>query len=138
VKERRAAVPGDAAQLPVLTQFLNEFWSEAHLAPAQAIAFELALEEIFMNIVMHGAQPGMQPSVEVSLSLAADTLTMTVEDNCRQFDPLSLPPPDLTASLIERPIGGLGVSLVRQMMDAVSYQRIGARNRLSMTKHLAG
>ena len=138
MKERRAAVPGDAAQLSVLTDFLREFWSEAQLAPAQALTFELALEEIFMNIVMHGAQPGMQPSVEVSLSLAADTLTMTVEDNCRPFDPLSLPPPDLTASLAERPIGGLGVSLVRQMMDAVSYQRIGARNRLSMAKHLEG
>ena len=63
---------------------------------------------------------------------------MTVEDDCRQFDPLSLPPPDLTASLAERPVGGLGVSLVRQMMDAVSYDRVGMRNRLSMKKHLSG
>jgi serine/threonine-protein kinase RsbW len=63
---------------------------------------------------------------------------MTVEDDGPQFDPLLLPPPDLTASLAERRVGGLGVFLVRQMMDAVSYQRVGRRNRLSMTKTLSG
>ncbi len=61
---------------------------------------------------------------------------MTIEDDGPRFDPLSLPPPDVTASLDERPIGGLGLFLVRQLMDAVSYDRVGARNRLRMTKRV--
>lgn len=138
MKQRCKGVPSDAAHLPVLTEFLREFWSAADLPPAQAAAFELALEEVFMNVVMHGSPAGTTPWVEVSLSLTADALTMTVEDSGPQFDPLSLPPPDVTATLAERRLGGLGVFLVRQVMDTVSYHRVGARNRLRMTKHIAG
>jgi serine/threonine-protein kinase RsbW len=137
VKEQRLSVPGNAAQLPVLNQFLHEFWSSALLPPAQAYPFELALEEVFINVVMHGTPAGNTPSVEVSLALAHDDLTLTIEDDGPQFDPLSLPPPNVAASLSERPIGGLGLFLVRQLMDVVSYDRVAGRNRLRMTKRVA-
>jgi hypothetical protein len=58
VNERRTSVPSEAAQLPVLARFLQEFWSAADLPPAQSLAFEIALEEIFMNVVTHGTSPG--------------------------------------------------------------------------------
>jgi serine/threonine-protein kinase RsbW len=138
VTERRAAVRADAAQLTVLTSFLREFGMAVALDAAQVSTFELALEEIFMNIVMHGSRPGIAPRVEVSLNLAADALTMTVEDDGPEFDPLSLPPPDVTASLADRRVGGLGVFLVRKMMDSVSYARIAGRNQLRMSKRLDG
>jgi serine/threonine-protein kinase RsbW len=137
VNARRTTVPSDAAQLPVLTQFLQEFWSAAELPPAEALPFELALEEIFMNVVMHGSPAGSVPQVDVSLALAHGGLTLTVEDDGPPFDPLSLPAPDTTAGLDERRVGGLGVFFVRQMMDAVSYQRVGARNQLTMAKQFA-
>jgi anti-sigma regulatory factor (Ser/Thr protein kinase) len=89
-----------------------------------------------MNVVLHGSSTGTVPRVEVSLVLADDGLTMTVADDGPQFDPLSLPPPDVQTGIDERPIGGLGVFLVRQMMDAVSYHRVGTRNQLTMTKHI--
>jgi serine/threonine-protein kinase RsbW len=135
--ERRTVVPSDATQLPVLTRFLQEFWAAAGLPPTHAPAFELALEEVFINVVMHGAPQGSAHRVEVSLHLDEAGLAMTIVDDGPEFDPLSLPAPDVTASLVARPVGGHGVSLVRQMMDAVSYQRVGARNRLRLTKRLA-
>jgi serine/threonine-protein kinase RsbW len=101
VTARRAAVPADAAQLTVLTSFLREFGMAVALDAAQVSTFELALEEIFMNIVMHGSRPGMAPRVEVSLHRDAESVTMTVEDDGPQFDPLSLPPPDVTTSVAE-------------------------------------
>lgn len=135
--KRHTSVTGDAAQLSALTQFLQEFWSAADLPPAQAVSFELALEEIFMNVVVHGSPAGGPvPRVEVSLALCDGCLTLMIEDDGPSFDPLSLAAPDVTASLEERRVGGLGVYLVRQMMDAVSYQRLGARNQLSMTKRV--
>jgi len=135
--ERRTRVPADPKQLAVLNQFLREFWTAAGLAPAAMQPFELALEEIFMNVVMHGSEPGRTPSVEVCLdSGPAGTVSMTVEDDGLAFDPLSLPTPDLSVGIDQRPIGGLGVFLVRQMMDAVSYQRVGVRNQLRMSKTL--
>ena len=136
--ERRTRVPADPKQLAVLNQFLQEFWTAAALPPAAMQPFELALEEIFMNIVMHGSEPGRTPCVEVSLDGGAgETVTMTVEDDGPQFDPLSLPEPDVSSGLEERPVGGLGVFLVRQMMDAVSYERVGTRNQLKMMKTAA-
>jgi serine/threonine-protein kinase RsbW len=137
VNARSTTVPSDAAQLPVLTRFLQEFWSAAELPPAEALPFELALEEIFMNVVMHGSPAGSTPRVDVSLALADGGLTLTVEDDGPPFDPLSLPAPNTMAGLDERRIGGLGVFFVRQMMDAVSYQRVGARNQLTMARQLA-
>jgi anti-sigma regulatory factor (Ser/Thr protein kinase) len=130
------SVRSDAAQLPALTQFLQAFWSAAALPPAQAMPFELALEEVFMNVVMHGSPPGAVPMVEVALVLADGAVTLTLEDNGPEFDPLTLPPPDIDASVDDRPIGGLGVFLVRQIMDAVSYHRVGVRNQLRMTKRI--
>ncbi len=138
MNERRTSVPSDAAQLPALARFLQDFWSAAELPPAQSLAFEIALEEIFMNVVTHGTPAGSQGRVDVCLALAEGSLTLAVEDEGPPFDPLMLPAPDTRSPLEERRVGGLGVYFVRQLMDAVSYSRVGARNRLRMTKHLAG
>jgi anti-sigma regulatory factor (Ser/Thr protein kinase) len=134
--KQNTSVTGESAQLAVLTQFLQEFWSAADLPAAETVTFELALEEIFMNVVMHGSPGGRVPRVEVSLALRDGCLTLMIEDDGPSFDPLSLTAPDVTASLEERRVGGLGVYLVRQMMDAVSYQRLGGRNQLRMTKRV--
>ncbi len=137
MNERRTSVPSEAAQLPVLAQFLQEFWSAADLPPAQSLPFEIALEEIFMNVVMHGTSGSNPGRVDVCLALADNNLTLAVEDEGPPFDPLALAAPDTKARLEERRVGGLGVYLVRQLMDAVSYARVGPRNQLRMTKHLA-
>ena len=136
--ERHTGVPADPAQLRVLTEFLREFGSAATLTPTQLGNLELALEEIFLNIVMHGAEPGITPQVEVSLKLGTDAVIMTVADDGPQFDPLSLPPPDVTASLADRKVGGLGVFFVRKIMDTVGSERVAGRNQLRMTKRLDG
>jgi serine/threonine-protein kinase RsbW len=138
VIERQTSVPSDAAQLPALSRFLQDFWTEFNLPAAVALTFELALEEVFMNVVMHGSDSDEAPRVEVSLTLAEGGVTLTVEDDGAPFDPLSLPAPDVTASLDGRRVGGLGVFLVRQVMDSVSYQRRGTMNQLRMTKSLTG
>ena len=137
MNERRTSVPSEAAQLPVLAQFLHEFWSAAALPPGQSLPFEIALEEVFMNVVTHGTPVGGEGRVEVCLALADNNLTLAVEDDGPPFDPLLLPAPDISASLDERQVGGLGVYFVRQLMDAVSYRRVGPRNQLRMTKFLA-
>ena len=136
MNERRTSVPSEAAQLPVLAQFLQEFWSAADLPPAQSLPVEIAREEIFMNVVMHGTSADRPGHVDVCLALTDNNLTLAVEDEGPPFDPLTLAAPDTTARREERRVGGLGVYLVRQLMDAVSYARVGPRNQLRMTKHL--
>lgn len=137
MNERRTSVPSEAAQLTVLANFLHEFWSAAALPPAQSLPFEIALEEIFMNVVTHGTPAGCQNRVEICLALSENNLTLAVEDEGPPFDPLSLQAPDIRASLEDRQVGGLGVYFVRQLMDKVSYARVGARNQLRMSKHVS-
>jgi serine/threonine-protein kinase RsbW len=132
---RQTRVRTDAAQLPALTQFLHQFWAAAALLPTEALPFELALEEAFMNVVMHGAPGGGE--VEVGLALDARGVTMTFSDGGPAFDPLTLPAPDVTLPLAQRRIGGNGVFLIRQMMDTVSYRRSGDRNELTLTKQVS-
>ena len=138
MKEQQTSVAAEAAHLPRLTAFLQQFWSSASLPPGARLAFELALEEIFMNVVMHGAAGEEPRQVQVSLALSPEGLTMTVEDDGPGFDPLSLPPPDVTVNLADRRAGGLGVFLVRKIMDTVSYARIAGRNQLRMSRRLDG
>ena len=65
------------------------------------------------------------------------TLSMEIADNGIAFDPLQLPAPDLHAEIDDRPIGGLGIFLVRELMDSVTYRRDGDWNRLMVTKTLS-
>ena len=136
VTDAHTSVPGEAAHLSELTQFAHEFWLRVGLPHTAAAAFDLALEEVFMNVVMHGSPAQRAPQVHVSLSLVEEQLTLTVADDGPPFDPLALAAPDITANVEERRVGGLGVFLIRQLMDSVSYQRLDARNQLLMTKRL--
>jgi anti-sigma regulatory factor (Ser/Thr protein kinase) len=74
--------------------------------------------------------------VWLELERADGKLNLSLSDDGPAFDPLALPTPDLDAPLEERPVGGLGVYLVREMMDDVSYSHRGGRNCLSMWKSL--
>jgi serine/threonine-protein kinase RsbW len=136
VKTAHWQLPGDAEQLPAAIAFLQGFWEEAELPAALGFTFELALEEVFLNVALHGANGVTVPSVALDL-IASDTeVVLIVADDARPFDPLTLATPDTSAALEDRNIGGLGVHLVRQMMDTVSYTFEAGHNRLRMTKHL--
>jgi serine/threonine-protein kinase RsbW len=136
VKTASWQLPGDPEQLPTAQGYLQSFWEEADLPVALGFTFELALEEVFLNVALHGADGSRLPTVTLDLSADANAVEMVVSDDARPFDPLSLATPDTNAALEDRAIGGLGVHLVRQMMDSVSYTHEAGHNRLRMTKHL--
>jgi serine/threonine-protein kinase RsbW len=136
VKTASWQLPGEAGQLPNALGFLQGFWEEAELPAALGFTFELALEEVFLNVALHGADGSRVPSVVLELTACDTEVVLVVTDDARPFDPLTLATPDTTAALEDRTIGGLGVHLVRQMMDTVTYSHEAGRNRLRMTKNL--
>lgn len=116
-------------------EFLHGFWATTALSAEAAFPFELALEEVFLNVASHGAGDlSRTPEVVVTLQQDGRLMSLTVEDDGAAFDPLSLPEPDTAATLADRPVGGLGVFLVRKLMDEVSYEHSGTHNRLTMRK----
>lgn len=94
----------------------------------------LALEELVTNTISYGCSDGREHAITISLHLEGADLHMRVEDDAMAFNPLEREAPDLNAPLEERPIGGLGVHLVRKLMDDVRYERTGTHNVLSMRK----
>ena len=122
-------------QLPALVEFLQRAWQEGALPEATAFPFELALDEVFMNVVMHGTTPDGPPrEVSVVLRYEGSAVTMVMADDGPPFDPLTLAAPDINAPIEERELGGLGVFLVRELMDEVSYAYTGTHNELTMRK----
>lgn len=105
------------------------------LDPETLMHLELCLEEAAVNVCDY-AYPAAEGSLVVRAWRAPERLTLQVEDHGVAFDPLSLAPPDTEASLEERPIGGLGVHLIRRLMNEVRYERIGEANVLTMVLHL--
>jgi anti-sigma regulatory factor (Ser/Thr protein kinase) len=116
----------------------DAFVEEQGLPERAAWPFKVALDEVLSNITKYGrAGAGPTPSVEVLLRLTADDLEVEVRDDTRPFNPLDVPAPDMTLPVEARPVGGLGIFLVRKLMDAVEYEWTGGRNRLRMRRRLS-
>ena len=123
--------------LPGVLELISQAAGEAGMGPGPCASLELAAEEIFVNIVnyAYGDQPG---EVTVGCSLAEDGLFEIVfSDQGAPFNPLQAPDPDLSSDLAHRQIGGLGISLVRELSDRVSYTRQDHRNHLIIGKRIA-
>lgn len=124
----------DLTEIERLTQQVERFGEEHDLAPKVVFDLQLALEEVFTNIVSYGYEDDQVHEVHVEIAVQDGTVTVRVEDDGRPFDPLQKPPPDVTAPLEERAVGGLGIYLVRKLMDSAEYRREGGRNILLLSK----
>ncbi|MXW26375.1 MAG: ATP-binding protein [Dehalococcoidia bacterium] len=92
----------------------------------------LVLEELILNIMDYG-QDGEDPDISLEIESEDNSISIELSDRGRPFDPLTeAPEPDLTASVGERRVGGLGVHLTKTLMDDVQYTHEGGRNRLSI------
>ena len=126
----------DLAELETVNQALEEY-SELHQLPAGALnAVSLALDEIITNLVSYGYQDHEEHYIDIRVSLARGQLSLIVEDNGVAFNPLETDSPDTSSALEDRPVGGLGIHLVRSVMDEVAYNYRNERNCLTMTKKL--
>lgn len=92
----------------------------------------MAVEEIVVNVTRYAYPEGEQGALEIRARAASgDDVILEFEDHGAPFDPTSLPPPDLNPSVSDREVGGLGVFLVRRMVNEVRYRRDGDRNILT-------
>jgi serine/threonine-protein kinase RsbW len=94
---------------------------------------QLAVEEAITNIITHGYPPG-QGEIGIRCRATPRYIEIRIEDSAVPFDPLSLPEPDLSGNVEDRKIGGLGVFLIRQVMDGISYRRKNGKNILKLEK----
>ena len=114
---------------------LDTFAERRQLSPDVRRDLHLVIDEIVNNIVRH-ARP-RHPRVTIQLGIDDHALEILVVDDGEAFDPTSKADPDTTLGLDDRPVGGLGLYLVRQLMTEVRYRRLRGRNRLTMRRTLS-
>jgi serine/threonine-protein kinase RsbW len=131
------SIKNDPAETERLTAKVTEFGAR-HALPDRIVSHvNLALDEAITNIVFYAYDDADDHEIGVRISLAQGMLTAELVDDGRAFDPLQVAAPDLAAPLEERAIGGLGVHLMRHLVDDIQYRRDGGRNHLIFTKRIA-
>lgn len=126
-----------AEALDTITAAVEEFGGAEKWPPQLVFRVNLVLEELGLNIINHGRTDDLH-EIEITLTSEAGSLTIEIVDNGLPFDPLEdAPSPDLDSGVADRAVGGLGVYLVRTMMDEMHYRRDGGRNYLTLVKELA-
>lgn len=124
--------------LDAVIAFVDEQLEEMDCPPKIQIQIDLAVEEIFVNIANYAYQPETgNAAVCVETDAAQQTVTITFTDRGMPYDPLAREDPDITQSVEERQIGGLGVFLVKQTMDDVQYEYRDGMNILTVCKRIA-
>jgi len=133
MKPGRLALPATAESIAPFREFMRAGALEAGIAAEQLGQMDLILEELLINVARYAYAPG-SGVVEVRYAASeAGKLRVEIIDSGRVFNPLAVDPPDLSRGLADRPIGGLGVFLVRSLVDSIDYRREEDRNILSFT-----
>ena len=132
----KLVVPSDLAELERVSRELEEFGRSHGLSAADVSAVNLAVDEILTNIVLYAFPRCEDHEVDLSARIESGELTVEIADRGRPFDPSSVPAPELDATLEDRPVGGLGLHIVRRLVDEMSYARQDDRNVLTLTRRL--
>ena len=128
----------DLREIPAAAGRIDEFCAARGVAPQVAHAVNLAIDELLTNTISYGYDDDNVHRIALTLRLEDDKLIVAIVDDGKAFDSSETPEPDIDAPLEERPIGGLGLFLVQQMMDSVEYRRSDAHNVLTLTKSTTG
>ncbi len=119
-----------------LAQMVEEFGDANKLPDQQIYMINLALDELITNTVSYGLRGVTRPRIEITLQVGETSLALTMEDNGQPFDPTANPDPDLSSAVDERPVGGLGLHLIKTFADRVNYEYVNGKNRLTLEHDL--
>lgn len=134
--QRHLVLHNDIRQIPQLAHFVEDVALEMKLDQGLTMNLNLALEEAVTNIILYAYPEGADGLVDIEAILGSSRLTFVITDSGMAFDPTAAPPALTEAPLEERTVGGLGIHLVRNLMDSVDYERRDGKNILTMIKNI--
>jgi anti-sigma regulatory factor (Ser/Thr protein kinase) len=116
--------------------FLEELGDEWGLQPQLIFSLNLVMEEALTNTISYGFKDEENHIIEIRFNKSGNLLSVTIVDDAVEYDPTQKIDPDITLTAEERPIGGLGIFLIKKIMDTVFYKRDNDRNYLILTKNI--
>jgi anti-sigma regulatory factor (Ser/Thr protein kinase) len=122
-------------ELEKLNGFVEEIGEKLCLPAKCLFEISVALEEVFSNIVNYAFTDDKTHTVRIAVRLRKGRLSLSIEDDGQPFNPLVAAPPQLKRDLENCDIGGLGIHLIRRLVDDVRYTRRSNRNELTLIKH---
>jgi sigma-B regulation protein RsbU (phosphoserine phosphatase) len=134
--QRSITLPNDVSTISQLNEFVDSVCEALDLDMGMVMKMNLAIEEAVVNVMDYAYPEGTSGDVSISAVADDEQLEFTITDSGTPFDPTAKTEVDVTLSAEERQIGGLGIHLVRQIMDSVSYERNGEYNILTLRKHI--
>lgn len=129
----RVAIGADLAEIPQVSKAMEELMRECSFSDDAILDLQLAVEEAIANIILHGYRRA-SGKVEIEIHVTDETAEVRIKDYAPPFDPLSVPDPDRVSDLSERHTGGLGIYLMRQVVDEVHYKYEDGKNVLTLIK----
>ena len=129
-------ISNDLEQIKLVNDQFDEFARSNGLSDNTRRSVSLALDDVLNNAISYGYDEPESHSIELRFELAGDRLAVTVIDDGKPFNPCSYAAPDTALSLEDRAIGGLGIHMVRNIMDEVTYQRRTGKNIVVLVKHV--
>lgn len=127
----------DIQEVGRISDIIEQVCEQLNVDCAICASLQLAVEEAVVNVINYAYENG-RANIDNLLKITSDgtTITFTLSDSGRPFDPTKAKMPDTTLAIEERGVGGLGILLVHKIMDEVKYQRLNNRNILTMTKKI--
>lgn len=135
--ETELTLRNEVSEISRLAAFVEGLGEELNLSPDVVFNLNLALEEAVTNVVLYAYPQGQSGDISLTASVHDNMIEFSLSDSGKSFDPTQMPDADVTLSADERQIGGLGIFLIRQIMDDVRYERAGGRNVLTLTKFIS-
>lgn len=134
--EKIIVLKNDITEIGRLNQFIDEVGDEYSLAPDVVFNLNLVLEEAVVNVINYAYPKEEHEFIYLSSKMVDGSVVFILTDTGKEFDPTMTPDADITLSADEREIGGLGIFLIRQIMNEVRYERIEGKNVLTLSKKI--
>jgi len=129
-------VKNTIAAIPAANEAASRWLTQRNTPPAADYFANLAIEELVTNCIKYAFDDDKEHIVQIDLNLSGHELMLTVTDDGHPFNPLEFPEPDINQPVEDRPLGGLGIHLLRKMADRIEYARVENKNQLTLCKSL--
>jgi serine/threonine-protein kinase RsbW len=134
--KKKLILKNQVGELERVNQFIEEIGEELGLDMELQMNLNLVMEEMVSNVIFYAYPEGKTADIELVAESNGKELTFVLSDHGIEFDPTAKEDADTDVNPIDREIGGMGIFIVKNIMNHVTYQRLEGKNLLTMTKKI--